>query len=60
MKKRLKNKFARCFIECMLRTIESFISYFNVYAFTFVAIYGDTYCKSAKDAWSLLRRRGLG
>jgi len=35
------------------------VQYFNIYAFTEMAIYGRSYVNSAKMAWDLLRNRGI-
>jgi len=48
-----------CCIECILACIEDGIEYFNVYAFTEVAIYGKPYCQAAKDTWTLCKARGI-
>jgi hypothetical protein len=39
--------------------LETLVEYFNVYAFTQVAIYGKTYCEAAKATWRLIKSRGL-
>jgi len=48
-----------CCIECILSCIEDGIEYFNIYAFTEVAIYGKPYCQAAKDTWTLCKARGI-
>ncbi|KAL6617660.1 DUF580-domain-containing protein [Neocallimastix californiae] len=48
-----------CCIECILSCIGDMIEYFNVYAFTEVAIYGKSYCEAAKDTWTLCKARGI-
>jgi len=48
-----------CCIECILSCIEDGIEYFNVYAYTEVAIYGKSYCQAAKDTWTLCKARGI-
>jgi len=48
-----------CCVECILSCIEDGIEYFNVYAFTEVAIYGKPYCQAAKDTWTLCKSRGI-
>ena len=48
-----------CIFDCILSVLESLIQYFNVYAFTQVAIYGKTYCQAAKDTWSLIKSHGV-
>lgn len=46
-------------VDCILGCIEGLIRYFNLYAFTQVAIYGKAYCEAAKDTWSLISSHGL-
>jgi hypothetical protein len=48
-----------CCIECILSCIGDMIEYFNVYAFTEVAIYGKSFCEAAKDTWTLCKARGI-
>mmetsp|Transcript_25003 Transcript_25003/g.35012 ORF Transcript_25003/g.35012 Transcript_25003/m.35012 type:complete len:456 (-) Transcript_25003:58-1425(-) len=48
-----------CIFDCILSVLESLIQYFNVYAFTQVAIYGKTYCQAAKDTWILIKSHGV-
>ncbi|ORX46163.1 DUF580-domain-containing protein [Piromyces finnis] len=48
-----------CCIECILSCISDMIEYFNVYAFTEVAIYGKSYCQAAKDTWELCKSYGI-
>lgn len=48
-----------CCIECILSLIGDMVEYFNVYAFTEVAIYGKSYCQAAKDTWTLCKERGI-
>jgi len=48
-----------CCVECILSCLEDGIEYFNVYAFTEVAIYGKSYCDAAKDTWTLCKARGI-
>ncbi|TPX31288.1 hypothetical protein SmJEL517_g05328 [Synchytrium microbalum] len=45
--------------NCCLGIIEQLIQYFNVYAFTQVAIYGKDYCDAAKATWALVKSRGV-
>ncbi len=54
-----KNDFIRCCLECILNCIEDLLEYFNLYAFTRVAIYGLSYCQSAKETWELFKRKGF-
>jgi len=53
-----RNTFVRCCVECILSCIESWVRFFNIYAFTHVAVYGSTYCEAAKQTWSLISARG--
>jgi len=48
-----------CCIECILDCIGDIIEYFNIYAFTEVAIYGKSYCQAAKDTWTLCKSHGI-
>jgi len=42
-----------CFIECWINYLESWVEYFNKYAFTQVAIYGKPFMEAGKDTWRL-------
>jgi len=53
------NNVCRCIVECLLQYLDALIQYFNVYAFTYVAMYGRTYCEAAKDTWNLIKARGF-
>jgi len=57
--RRSRNGFVRCCIICVLNCLENLITYFNVYAFTHVAIYGSTYCQAAQQTWDLIKGRGF-
>jgi len=54
-----ENNFLACCAECILRCLDDLISFFNIYAFTQVAIYGSSYCEAAKDTWNLISTRGF-
>jgi hypothetical protein len=54
-----KNEWVRCIVLCFLNCLDSLVTYFNVYAFTQVAIYGKTYCEAATATWQLLKSRGI-
>lgn len=47
-----------CLFECMIQCIERLMKYFNLYAFTQVAIYGKSFVQAAKDTWALFTARG--
>jgi len=49
----------KCILACILSMLDSLINYFNMYAFTQVAIYGKTYCQAAKDTWALVKSHGV-
>eukprot|EP00026_Physarum_polycephalum_P006629 Phypoly_transcript_06679.p1 GENE.Phypoly_transcript_06679~~Phypoly_transcript_06679.p1 ORF type:complete len:540 (+),score=92.81 Phypoly_transcript_06679:76-1695(+) len=53
------NNWLACIAACILAIIDQLIEYFNMYAFTQVAIYGKSYCRAAKDTWKLCKERGV-
>lgn len=53
------NNWLACIASCILAVLDNLIEYFNMYAFTQVAIYGKTYCQAAKDTWTLVKARGV-
>jgi len=57
--RRSNNEFARACAVCILSCIDSIVQYFNMYAFTQVAIYGKSFCEAGKATWDLLKSRGL-
>jgi len=46
-------------MDFILSIIDSLIQYFNIYAFTQVAIYGKPYIQAAKDTWNLISNHGI-
>jgi len=56
---RAENAAVRCIAMCLVDMLERAVTYFNVYAFTQVAIYGKPYCQAAKDTWALLASSGI-
>jgi len=54
-----KNAILVCIADCIIGIIENLLRYFNIYAFTQVAIYGKSYCQAAKDTWSLIQSHGV-
>jgi len=54
-----KNEFVRCLVMCILNCLDAIVQYFNIYAFTQIAIYGKPYCEAAKDTWELLKNKGI-
>jgi len=57
--RRTRNDIGRAILICLIATLDRLVQYFNVYAFTQVAIYGKTYCEAASDTWKLIKARGL-
>lgn len=53
------NGFAVACATCLIRCLEDIINYFNTYAFTYVAIYGTSYCDSAKSVFNLFATKGI-
>eukprot|EP01091_Cochliopodium_minus_P014981 TRINITY_DN5213_c0_g1_i1.p1 TRINITY_DN5213_c0_g1~~TRINITY_DN5213_c0_g1_i1.p1 ORF type:complete len:505 (+),score=126.71 TRINITY_DN5213_c0_g1_i1:195-1709(+) len=54
-----RNNLLTCFLDCIVSCIDNLVRYFNLYAFTQVAIYGKTYCQAAKATWKLFLDRGF-
>jgi hypothetical protein len=54
-----ENNFARCCAACLLNCLQRLIEYFNMYAYTQVAIYGKDFRQAAKDTWDLFTARGF-
>ncbi|GAA99936.1 uncharacterized protein L969DRAFT_93427 [Mixia osmundae IAM 14324] len=48
-----------CIASCCLGCITWAVEYFNRYAMIEIALYGKKYSKAAKDAWNLLKHRGI-
>jgi len=48
-----------CCAKCILHYIGDILEYFNVYAFTEVAVFGKPYCQAAKDTWTLCKANGI-
>lgn len=48
-----------CLIDCLLGWIERILQYFNHYAFAQVAIYGKSFCESARSTYALFKRTHL-
>eukprot|EP01112_Ceratiomyxa_fruticulosa_P009503 TRINITY_DN2476_c0_g2_i1.p1 TRINITY_DN2476_c0_g2~~TRINITY_DN2476_c0_g2_i1.p1 ORF type:complete len:585 (-),score=115.51 TRINITY_DN2476_c0_g2_i1:110-1672(-) len=48
-----------CVIGCILGFFDRLLEYFNLYAFSQVAIYGKSYCQAAKDTWHLFKHNGM-
>ena len=51
--------FTGCIAMCFLKCLERLMEYFNVYAFTYVAIYGTSFVEAAKRTWELIKSCGF-
>ncbi|KAI7870122.1 plasma-membrane choline transporter-domain-containing protein [Spinellus fusiger] len=51
--------FILCILECIVGCIEGILEWFNYYAFSGVAIYGQAFVPSAKRTWALIKNRGI-
>jgi len=51
--------FIRCMAVCILSCLDAILVYFNTYAFAEMAIYGKSYMESGKNAWELMKTRGI-
>lgn len=50
---------ACCILNCLLSFIESAVSWFNHYAYSYIALYGKSYIDSAKETFRMMKDRGL-
>ena len=48
-----------CMIDCLLGMIEAAVEWINVYAYTYMALYGGGYWESANRSFKLMTSRGL-
>jgi len=48
-----------CCFDWLLGIVDKLIQYFNVYAFTEVAVYGKNYVEAAKATWALIKSNGV-
>merc|ERR1711939_72574 len=48
-----------CCASCCVGCIRGLVDYFNRYAYIEIAMFGKKYTKAAKDAWNLLKKRGI-
>ncbi|KAH3665783.1 hypothetical protein OGAPHI_003971 [Ogataea philodendri] len=46
-------------VECFIYVIEWFVRYFNHYAYSYVALYGKSYLKSARDTHFIFSYKGM-
>ena len=52
--RRADNNFIRCIAECLIACVEALVERINVYAFSYMAIYGTSYIESGRRAMDLL------
>ena len=45
--------------ECLVQCLENLVEYFNLYAYTYIAMYGMSYIESGKAAWELVKNCGI-
>ena len=57
--RRQENSFIACCAVCLLNCIESIVQYINSYAYTYCALYGQSYCDAARSTFELLGARGF-
>ncbi|KAI8972086.1 plasma-membrane choline transporter-domain-containing protein [Pilobolus umbonatus] len=51
--------FLLCIVDCILSCIEDMMEWFNFYALSGVAIYGQGFVESAKRTWTMIKDRGI-
>eukprot|EP01102_Stenamoeba_stenopodia_P019852 TRINITY_DN7584_c0_g1_i5.p1 TRINITY_DN7584_c0_g1~~TRINITY_DN7584_c0_g1_i5.p1 ORF type:complete len:540 (+),score=85.69 TRINITY_DN7584_c0_g1_i5:136-1755(+) len=51
--------FLALLVDCILSAIDGLVQYFNRYAYVQVAVYGKTFCQSAKATWNLFKLHGF-
>lgn len=51
--------FVLCILDCLISCIQGLFEWFNQYAFSGVAIYGQGFVPSAKRTWTLIQDRGV-
>ena len=51
-----RNSIIACLALCLITCIERLMEYFNLYAFTHVAIYGCDYITAAKLTWEFIKQ----
>jgi len=57
-----ENRFFVCMLsclKCLCKCVEVFVGYMSKYAYIYMAIYGESFCKSAKDSFNLISRNAI-
>jgi len=50
---------AFCLLQCVIGLLDWAVQFINRYAFSYMALYGDSYLRSAKATWRLIKDRGI-
>jgi len=50
---------AFCVLQCILGFVQWALEFVNRYAYSYMALYGDSYIKSAKATWRMIKDRGI-
>lgn len=50
---------AFCCLQCIIGLLDWAVQFINRYAFSYMALYGKPYIKSAKDTWKMITDRGI-
>lgn len=58
--RRQQDSFIMCFIDCCLRCIEDIVRSFNFWVYSYLAIFGGTYCEAAQKTFWILASDGMG
>lgn len=56
---RRERNFLSCIALCIVACLERLMEWFNVYAFTHVAIYGSSFVEAAKQTWEMIKNCGI-
>lgn len=48
-----------CCLGCLIGLLEWLITFFNHYAYSYIALYGDAYIPAAKATWTMMKDRGF-
>nr|XP_043606864.1 CTL-like protein DDB_G0274487 [Erigeron canadensis] len=53
------NECLLCCVDFLFHLVETFVRFFNKYAYVQIAVYGKSFNHSARDAWELLQSTGV-
>ncbi|CAJ2508866.1 Uu.00g138920.m01.CDS01 [Anthostomella pinea] len=48
-----------CVLGCIIGLIDWAVQFLNRYAFSYIALYGYSYVRAAKDTWKMIKQRGI-